>query len=226
MRIGLLFLTVLGAVAALAACNDARSPTGRSGPAFGLAGSGDSTSRDTTGLPSHYIANGATADVSWYFEGGDSLNGGGGWKYGYVSVNRTNQVYDEWTSVNWSISDCDGWWSCSYSSGYGYVHGDVLAGSGGADLRLAVDPSAHPADFYVYGDPMGPIELTWRQAGGYASRTSGNTENTYPGYRFKSNGVSVTSSAIVTGHVGGYVLPAGTFGNMGTNHSMTIVFYR
>ncbi len=224
MRSTFRYLTMLGAIAALGACGESRSPTTAGGPQLSSR-SGDSTGRDTTGLPSHYIANGATAEASWSGTGGDSLGGSGGWMYGYVQVNRNSQVNDEWTNIYWSITSCDAVWNCRYSSGYGYVHADVMAGSGGADLRLAVDPSAYPQDFYVYGDPVGLIELTWKQASGYSSRTSGNTEYTYPGFTFRSNGVSVTSTASVTGHVGSFAVPAGTLGTMGTNHAMTISFF-
>lgn len=219
MRGSLLSISVLGLAVVLAACGDSPSPTGELGPQFAASGSGG----DTTGRPSQFISNGATADV-WWSSSGDSL--GGAWTTGYLTANRNSPVNDEWTSINWSITTCDAAWNCSYSSGYGFVNAALLTGRGGGDLYLAVDPSEYPESFYIYGDPIGRIELAWRQTAGFSSRTSGVTDYTYPGYRYRSNGVSVSSTAAVTGNIGATMVPAGTIGMMGTNHGMTITFFR
>lgn len=219
MRVTFLLLTALGTAGLLGACSESRTPTERSGATFNAAGS-----RDTTGRPSHYISNGATADVYWYGGGSDSLGGGGSWMYGYLSANRNSQVNDEWTSINWSVQECDAL-GCRYSSGYGTVPGAALTGRGGGDLRLALDPADYPGAFYVYGDSIGPIDVTWRPSGAYSSRSTGVTEYSYPGYSYRSNGVTESASAFAAGHVGSHVVPSGATGSMGTTHAMTISFY-
>ena len=224
MRAPSLFLTAVGAAALLGACNDRSTPTERrSAAAFDVAG------RDSTGGPagpSHYSANGATASVSWYVYsgfGGDS-GGGGGYASGSLYASRVGQITDEWTLVNWYIVSC--YATCQSSSGYGYVPGSALTGSGGGDLRLSFSPSDYPGSLWVYGDSIGPIDVTWRKNGWYSSRVTGTTRQTYPWYTYESNGVSESASATATGAVGGFTLPAWSYADMGTNHSVTISFYR
>ncbi len=221
-RLSYVLLTVTGA-ALLAACGERSAPTSQSyrGTMAGIRGS-----RDTTGLPSQYAANGATADVNWYsyiaYDSGGG-GGGGGFSNGSIYAARTNAVSDEWTYVSWYIYSCA--LMCTYSNGYGYVPGAVLSGVGGSDLHLKFNPADYPGAFYVYGDSLGPVDLTWRPNGMYSSRTTGTSEYQYPGFRFHSNGVSETAQAAVTGTVNGAPIPTGASANMGTNHSVTISIY-
>ncbi len=216
MRASLLFLSAASTVALLGACHDRSNPTEQSpDPAFGVA-----ANRDTTGRPSHYTANGATAYVSWY-TGGDSS--GGGYLYGYLSASRVSQVNNEWTEVNWSIYSCNA--VCEYSSGYGTIPGAARAGGAGRHRRCH-DPADYPGYLWVYGDSIGPIDVAWRGNGVYSSRSTGTTEYSYPGYRFRSNGVTESASATATGTVGALTIPAGASASMGTNHAVTITFYR
>ncbi len=213
-------LSLLAAAALLAACDEHNVPTSQRYSGGMAAARG---ARDTTGLPSQYSANGATALVSWYASlPGDSA-GGGGYLNGYISVNRVGSQTNEWTEVYWYIYSCS--IGCTYSNGFGNMPGDVLSGSGGGNLRLKFDPAAYPGAFYVYGDPLGPVDLTWSPNGMYSQRITGTSEYQYPGFRYQSNGVSESAQAAVTGSVNGTVL-SGAWGQMGTNHSVTIQFYR
>ncbi len=220
MRPSLLFLSAFTAAVVVAACNDRPMLTDeRSGPMYGAQGN-----RDTTGLPSHYTANGATAEVSWYGWSGDSA-GGGTSLYGYVYASRVGSITNEWTQVNWYVSACDAL-GCRYTNGYGYAPGAALSGQNTGHLRLAFDPADSSGYFDVWGDPLGPVDITWSESGAYTTRTTGTTEYDYPGYRYRSNGVTRSASATATGHAGAYVLPPGAGGSVGTNHAVTITFYR
>jgi len=216
MRASLLFLSAVSSLVLLGACHERTTPTEQShDPAFSIAGN-----RDTAGLPSHYTANGATASVNWY-AGGDSS--GGGYAYGYLSANRVSQVTNEWTEVNWYVYSCNG--VCRYSSGYGTVPGAALSGGAGS-LRLSLNPADYAGNLYVYGDSLGPINVMWRENGVYSSRSTGMSEYSYPGYTFRSNGVTESASATATGTLGEYGIPAWASASMGRNHAVTITFYR
>ena len=64
--------------------------------------------------------------------------------------------------------------------------------------------------------------MDWKANGGYQVRSSGTSELSYPGFRQHSNGVSTYASASAAGSVVGVSVPAGSFGSIGTNQSVTI----
>jgi hypothetical protein len=64
--------------------------------------------------------------------------------------------------------------------------------------------------------------VDWQTNGFFQARSSGTNEQSFPGFRFQSNGVSSYASANARGSVVGVSISSSNDGSIGSNHNVTI----
>ena len=215
----------LALAAALAACNKDAATA----PKKTLEGPSLATVADTGGGgggpgQSHFISNGDFGSVNWSaFPGGtpgDTGGGGGGFVFGSLNVNRGGSVNNPTAFLSYFIEQCDAFFFCTFSQGFGTIPARDLSG-GGKQLQLGTNTSGNP-NFFTFGGPAGLITVDWSANGGFTQRSSGTSDLTFPGFRQHMTGVSTSASANTSGTVVGVPIPTFSPGNIGSNQSVTI----
>jgi hypothetical protein len=169
----------------------------------------------------HFVSNGPTGFVNW-FNGADSTNPGGGFVYGQVSVSRGGTADHPQTFLYYFIQQCDEFYNCTFSEGSGLIpNADLTGGLSGTQLHLQTNTTGNPS-FFTYGGPTGLVKVDWRGNGLFSSSSTGTSQQRYPGVTFKLQGSSSSSSATASGSVVGTPIPPSPYGNIGTNHNVTI----
>ena len=209
----------LALVVSFSACKDATTtPAAQTtGPQASFASVADSgLGGGGSGNQSHFVANGTSASVNWF---SNDSTGGGGFSYGNLSVTRGGPTNNPQTYLWYFVEQCS-LYSCTFLGGNGPIPNADLSG-GAQQLHLATNTTGN-ASFFTFGGSAGLITVDWKGNGGYQVRSSGTSEVSYPGFRQHSNGVSTYASAYAAGSVVGVSVPAGSFGSIGTNQSVTI----
>lgn len=214
--------------AALAACNKDAATA----PKKTLQGPSMATVADTGGggggggggsSQSHFVSNGDFGSVNWFASGGapgDSGGGGGGFVFGSLGVNRGGSVNNPTAFLSYFIEQCDPFFFCTFSQGFGSIPARDLSG-GGKQLHLSTNTSGNP-NFFTFGGPAGLITVDWSANGGFTQRSSGTSDLTFPGFRQHTTGLSTSASANTSGNVVGVPIPAFSPGSIGSNQNVTI----
>jgi hypothetical protein len=214
----------------LAACKDSSTAPATAARAAGQTAS-FATAFDTGGGgggpgQSHFVANGNSGFVNWFTSGSAATvsdtggGGGGGFTFGQLSVSQGGSVNNPQTFLFYFIGQCDAFFFCIFKEGSGLIPNNDLSG-GGQQLHLATNTSGNP-NFFTFGGPPGLVMVDWRTNGAFQQRNSGTSDLIFSGFRQHTTGVSTSASANATGSVLGVVIPPGSAGNIGTNHSVTI----
>ncbi len=201
----------LAFAAAFVACRDS-STAPQNGPA---ARTPNFSTASASASQFHSVANGNSGFVQWFSSGSD-----GGSTFGDLSVGGTDSLTGSGPFLFYFIEQCDIFFNCNFFEGFGGIPNSDLSG-GGKILHLSTNTSGNP-NFFTFAGPTGLISVDWKANGFFQQRQSGTFEEDFPGFRFLSNGVSSSASANATGSVVGVSISLDNFGNIGSNHHVTI----
>jgi hypothetical protein len=166
----------------------------------------------------HFVANGDNGSVNW--SGGDTL-GGGGFTFGFLSVGRGGSTNNPQTFLSYFIEQCDPFFNCSFSEGFGQIpNRDLSGGMSAKQLHLNTSTTGNP-NFFSFG-PTGLIEVDWKANGIFKQSTSGTNQVSFPGLKELSQGNSSFASASATGSVVGVAISPFSGAQIGSNHNVTI----
>ena len=214
MRLGGAVVVV---VAAVQACRDAavapRSDAAAGGPVF-LAVSDTPSSQHY-----HFVSNGEHATVYW-----SSYDSSGGSSYGYLDVSRGGTTKAPTTSLYYYAVSCDQSYNCVYGNGSGTIPNRDFSG-GGQQFHVSTNTATNP-NFYTYYGPSGIIAVDWKADGMYERSQSGTTSYRYSNLVERTQGNSTYQSASASGSIVGMSIGANVYGEIGTNHNVTIDIYR
>lgn len=203
---------------ALPACSERAGKDDPAGPSFNAA------ARDTSTGASHYTANGRFAVVNW-FNGmpGDSNGPPGSFEQGVLQAQTVGGVNNAMVYVSWYVFRCDAFGCAVAEGGDGLVPVSVLSGND-RRMSLAFNPADHPGVFVFAGG--GPVRAEWSSDGQFRQTNSGVQTIDTPWFSQRQQGRQVSSSAFAAGSIGGTAIPPGSFGQIGTNHAVSLVFQR
>lgn len=212
------FSTALGFAATLAACNKGAATA----PKKMLQSPSMATVADSTGgggggggsVQSHFVSNGDNGSVNWF------SSDGGGSVFGNLNVSRGGSVTNPQAFLSYFIEQCDPFFSCTFSDGFGTIPTRDVSG-GGKQLHLGTNTGGNP-DFFTFGGPSGVITVDWSANGVVTGRSSGTSDLAFGPFREHQTGISTFASANASGNVVGIAIPPLSQGNIGTNQNVTI----
>jgi hypothetical protein len=173
------------------------------------------------GNQSHFVSNGVNGFVNWS-SGPDSTNPGGGFVFGELSVSRGGTTGHPQTFLFYFIEQCDEFFNCSFSEGSGLIpNADLSGGLSGTQLHLRTNTTGN-TNFFTFGGSTGLIAADWKANGLFTFSSNGTSQQSSPGFTFKTQGSSGSSSANVSGTIVGTPIPLTPNGSIGTNHNVTI----
>ena len=206
--------TLIGGLAV--SCQEAATAPRRAGSAPRFAAVAD-TGGGGGNRQFHFVANGDNGFVNW--SGGDTL--GGGFSFGFLGVGRGGPTNNPQTFLSYFIEQCDPFFNCSFSEGFGQIpNGDLSGGMSAKQLHLHTNTTGNP-NFFSVG-PSGVIQVDWKANGLFTQSTSGTSQVEFPGLKQLMQGRSSAASASATGSVVGIVISPFNGAQIGTSHSVTI----
>ncbi len=205
--------------AALFGCKDASTDPARgvqlrAGPSADLVPSGAVSSF-------HFVSEGDFGGVSWFAPGPS-----GTFTFGFLNVSEGGSVTAPHVFLFYEVFQCCTFGFVEVSGGFGSIPaGDLTGGTGSAALRLNTNTANDP-NFVVFAGSGGLVSVQWQENSAFEFSQSGTFETQFGKSTFRTIGSSSFSSATVTGTVVGLAIPQSAFGQMGTNHSVTIDIFR
>lgn len=201
-------------VAGVQACRDASVA-----PGAATAGARVLASVDHYAEHYHFIANGDRASADW------GLSDESGRTYGSLYVSRGGSVNDPVVYLSYDITRCDPSDNCVWEYGWGDIPPGDLSGSADGALRLATNTTGLP-DFHTSSGGAGVVAVDWKRTGVWEETRSGSFTHRSAAYTERMQGSSSARSAIASGAVLGVPLPSTAYAELGTNHSVSVDFYR
>ncbi len=170
----------------------------------------------------HFVSEGDFGSVNWFTS--DQF---GNFSFGFLSANEGGSVTAPQVSLFYFIVRFTGGFCCTFISGFGLIpSANLTGGTGMSALTLNTNTATDPNFFVFPAGSGGPISLQWKESSAFEFSSTGTSELRFGNTTFRTIGNSSSSSATVTGSVLGQVIPQGAFGQMGTNHTVSIDVFR
>ena len=168
----------------------------------------------------HAITNGSFGSVNWSAGGTDSLGGGGGNSFGFLSVSQGGTPGHPQVYLSYVVMQCD-FYSCNpIAGGYGPIQAGDLSG-GGQQMRLTTNTSADP-DFFIFAGAGGTVSVEWKANGFFTTRSTGVTQQTYGSFAQHTQGTYSSVSANATGSVIGSSISPNQSASIGQTQNVSI----
>jgi hypothetical protein len=208
----------------LVTCRDSanapRAATAAPQATFSLAS--DSVPGPGPGNQAHFVSNGDFGNISWSGprSATASDSGPGPGTFGSLFVSRGGPINAPQTFLSYFIQQCDAFFNCVFFRGSGLIPNSDLSG-GGKSLQLSTNTTGNQ-NFFTFAGPTGLVSVNWTVNGFFQASSSGTSQQSFPGFTFRSTGVSTFASANATGSVVGMPILPNNSGGIGSNLSVTI----
>lgn len=169
-----------------------------------------------------FVGNGKAGYVTWDTQDADGVR-----YIGYLQVIRGGSTKDPQTFLYYSVARCTDEYCYSpeyLAGGDGLIPNPDVSGSPN-QLRLNTNTTDNP-NFNVWAGARGEVSAAWQASGIAQSSFSGVGTIENPWFSHRQQGQWTSAFADATANIGGYVIPSGAFGQIQTNHTVTIEWSR